>query len=315
MKKYMISLFLFAFTETVTARAENIKDPHAMSFDTDSITISTSLGWLGGESKEYVYDPDTGRKISELNWKINNAAIINGDIAWEPLSWLTLNARGWTTLATSGAGMDDYDWLNASQSHWTHWSNSPNTRLNYANEFDVNAKAWLVKQQDYRVGAVVGYQQTRFSWTAFGGHYQYDNGNNVGDFPRDERGIGYQQKFSMPYVGLTGGYRYRDVEFNALLKFSSWVKAKDNDEHYMRGLTFLEKNSGSNFYSASVNVGYYVTANAKVFTEFTWNKYSQGKGGTQMIDHESGKSIHESGDAAGLENKNYSLIAGLQYRF
>jgi plasminogen activator len=102
---------------------------------------------------------------------------------------------------------------------------------------------------------------------------------------------------------------------NALLKFSPWVEAKDNDEHYMRDLTFREKAGGSNYYSALVDVGYYVTSNAKVFTEFTWSKYSQDKGGTEIIDRVSGESGHLGDDAAGIENKNYSLTAGLQYRF
>lgn len=311
----MIALGVLGLAASNIAQAQNEKQPSSVNFTADSITVSTSLGWLGGESKEYVYDADTGRKVSELNWKINNTSIIKGDISWDPLSWLTLNASGWTTLASSGAGMDDYDWLDASQSHWTHWSNSPNTRLNHANEFDLNAKAWLLKYSNYKIGTVVGYQQTRFSWTAFGGHYQYDNGNDVGDFPERKRGIGYQQKFSMPYLGLVGSYRYRDIEFNALLKFSPWVEAKDNDEHYMRDLSFREKNSGSNYYSASVDIGYYVTPNAKVFSGFTWSKYSKGKGGTEIIDHTNGSSSYHGGDAAGLENKNYSLIAGLQYRF
>ncbi|EMP6174914.1 omptin family outer membrane protease [Citrobacter amalonaticus] len=305
--------FGVAFTNNILAK--NAAVPDVVNFSPDSVIVSTSLGWLGGESKEYVYDTDTGQKMSELNWKINNAAIIKGDISWEPLFWLTLNAKGWTTLASSSSGMDDYDWMDAGQSHWTDWSNSPNTRLNHANEFDVNAKLWLLKSESYKVGGVVGYQQTRFSWTAFGGHYQYDNGDEIGDFPSGERAIGYKQKFSMPYLGLAGGYRYRNFELNALFKFSPWVEAKDNDEHYMRDLTFREKTSGSNYYSASMDVGYYITPSAKIFTEFTWSKYSQGKGGSQLIDRVSGESEYDGGDATGIENKNYSLTAGLQYRF
>lgn len=315
MNKCIIITGFVGLMLTNVTLAQNDKVPHAINFTADSITASTSLGWLGGESKEYVYDIDTGRKISELNWKINNAAIIKGDISWGPFFWLSLNAKGWTTLASSGAGMDDYDWMDDSQSHWTDRSNSPNTRLNHANEFDVNAKAWLIKQPDYKLGAVFGYQQTRFSWTAFGGHYQYDNGDDVGDFPRGERTIGYQQKFSMPYVGLVGGYRYQNIEFTTLLKYSPWVEARDNDEHYMRDLTFRDKASGSDYYSVSADVGYYVTPNTKVFTEFSWSKYSQGKGGTHVIDHESGESSYEGGDASGIDNKNYSFTAGVQYRF
>ncbi|MBF0693370.1 omptin family outer membrane protease [Providencia alcalifaciens] len=314
MNKYIIALSILGLSVTNATQAQNEKEPYAVNFAADSITVNTSLGWLGGESKEYVYDPDSGKKLSELNWKINNAPIIKGDISWDPLFWLTLNARGWITLSSSGSEMDDYDWMDDSQSHWSDWSNSPDTHLNHANEFDINAKTWLVKRPDYKVGAVVGYQQTRFSWTAFGGHFVYDNGNNIGDFPPGIRGIGYKQKFSVPYIGLTGGYRYRDIEFNALLKFSPWVEARDNDEHYMNNRTFREKTSGSNYYSTSVDVGYYITPNAKVFTEFTWNKYSQGKGGMQVIDPVIG-SRYVGGDAAGIENKNYSLTAGLQYHF
>ncbi|KDU28298.1 omptin family protein, partial [Escherichia coli 3-373-03_S1_C3] len=47
-----------------------------------------------------VYDAETGRKISQLDWKIKNIAILKGDISWDPYSFLTLNARGWTSLAS-----------------------------------------------------------------------------------------------------------------------------------------------------------------------------------------------------------------------
>ena len=73
----------------------------------NEVTFNTSLGWLGGESKEYVYDE--GHKVSQLDWKIKNAAIIKGDISWTPVSYITLNARGWTTLASGSGEMEDYD--------------------------------------------------------------------------------------------------------------------------------------------------------------------------------------------------------------
>jgi len=315
MNKYLITLGVFGLIVSDISLAKNINDPYAINLTPDSITISSSIGWLGGQSKEYVYNAYTGQKVSELIWRIHNTPIIKGDISWDPLFWLTLDARGWATLSSSQSAMDDYDWMYAHQSHWSHWSNSPNTHLNHANEFDINAKTWLIKRPDYRTGLVIGYQQTRFSWTAFGGHFQYDNGNYTGDFPGDQPGIGYQQKFSMPYMGLTGSYRYRDLEVNALLKFSPWVEARDNDEHYMRNLSFYEKTSGSRYYSASMDVGYYITPHTKLFTEFTWSKYTQGKGGAEVIDRESGESNYSGGNSAGLENRNVSLTAGLQYRF
>lgn len=284
-------------------------------FSPDSLAVSASAGMLSGKSHEMVYDEATGRKISQLDWKIKNVAILKGDITWDAYSFLTLNARGWTSLASGSGHMDDYDWMNEKQSSWTDHSSHPATNVNYANEYDLNVKGWIFQGDNYKAGVTAGYQETRFSWTATGGTYNYDNGAYQGNFPAGERGIGYSQRFSMPYIGLAGQYRFNDFEFNALFKFSDWVRAHDNDEHYMRDLTFREKTTDSRYYGASVDAGYYVTPHAKVFAEFTYSSYEEGKGGTQIIDTNTGDSGSISGDAAGISNHNYTITAGLQYRF
>ncbi|KJI83407.1 omptin family outer membrane protease [Enterobacter asburiae] len=284
-------------------------------FSPDSLAVSASAGMLSGKSHEMVYDEATGRKISQLDWKIKNVAILKGDITWDAYSFLTLNARGWTSLASGSGHMDDYDWMNEKQSSWTDHSSHPATNVNYANEYDLNVKGWILQGDNYKAGVTAGYQETRFSWTATGGTYNYDNGAYQGNFPTGERGIGYSQRFSMPYIGLAGQYRFNDFEFNALFKFSDWVRAHDNDEHYMRDLTFREKTTDSRYYGASVDAGYYVTPHAKVFAEFTYSSYEEGKGGTQIIDTNTGDSGSIGGDAAGISNHNYTITAGLQYRF
>lgn len=284
-------------------------------FSPDSLAVSASAGMLSGKSHEMVYDEATGRKISQLDWKIKNVAILKGDITWDAYSFLTLNARGWTSLASGSGHMDDYDWMNEKQSSWTYHSSHPATNVNYANEYDLNVKGWILQGDNYKAGVTAGYQETRFSWTATGGTYNYDNGAYQGNFPAGERGIGYSQRFSMPYIGLAGQYRFNDFEFNALFKFSDWVRAHDNDEHYMRDLTFREKTTDSRYYGASVDAGYYVTPHAKVFAEFTYSSYEEGKGGTQIIDTNTGDSGSIGGDAAGISNHNYTITAGLQYRF
>lgn len=284
-------------------------------FSPDSLAVSASAGMLSGKSHEMVYDEATGRKISQLDWKIKNVAILKGDITWDAYSFLTLNARGWTSLASGSGHMDDYDWMNEKQSSWTDHSSHPATNVNYANEYVLNVKGWILQGDNYKAGVTAGYQETRFSWTATGGTYNYDNGAYQGNFPAGERGIGYSQRFSMPYIGLAGQYRFNDFEFNALFKFSDWVRAHDNDEHYMRDLTFREKTTDSRYYGASVDAGYYVTPHAKVFAEFTYSSYEEGKGGTQIIDTNTGDSGSIGGDAAGISNHNYTITAGLQYRF
>lgn len=226
MNKSTIALMMAMLSGTAYADSTQLTP----NFSPESVTVSTSAGMLSGKSHEMVYDAGTGRKVSQLDWKIKNVAILKGDISWDAYSFLTLNARGWTSLASGAGHMDDYDWMNDNQSGWTDHSSHPSTNVNYANEFDLNAKGWVFQNENYKAGVMAGYQETRFSWTATGGSYNYDNGAYTGEFPAGERGIGYSQRFSMPYIGLVGQYRINDFEFNALFKFSDWVRAHDNDE-------------------------------------------------------------------------------------
>lgn len=205
------------------------------------MSTDISLGTLSGKTKERVYDPtEGGRKVSQLDWKYNNAAIIKGAINWDLMPWLSVGAAGWSTIDSRGANMVDKDWMDASHAGtWTDESRHPNTHLNYANEFDLNIKGWLLNEPDYRLGLMAGYRESRYSFNATGGTYIYsENGgfrNETGSFPDGERGIGYKQQFKMPYIGLTGSYRYDNFEFSSAFKYSGWVRATDNDEHYARG--------------------------------------------------------------------------------
>lgn len=311
MKKSIIAATIIAAFSGITYAEESIDFTPNLS--PESLSMAASGGILNGKSHEMVYYD--GRKLSELDWKIKNVAILKGDVSWDAYPNLTLNARGWTSLSSGSGNMDDYDWVSSSQSGWTDHSSHPDTDVNYANEYDLNFKAWAYVDENYRAGIVVGYQENRFSWTAKGGDFNYSNGTNVGSFPAGERACGYSQRFSMPYIGLVGRYRIDDFEFNAMFKYSDWARAHDNDEHYMRTLTVRDKANDLRYYGASLDAGYFITPNAKVFTELTYSKYGEGKGGTERTDYSTGTSFYRDGNATGISNRNYTLTAGLQYQF
>ncbi|EDW4550530.1 omptin family outer membrane protease [Salmonella enterica] len=274
---------------------------------------SLSFGWAGGEAREYVYDTTSGKKISQLNWKIKSAYILKAGLSWDVQDWITLNAGGWTTLASGSGVMNDYDWLDDNRSGWSDWSHHPDTRLNWANELDLNVKGWLIRQDNYRAGLMTGWQQTRFSWTASGGSFDHNNHSRTGDY-LPGKVVDYSQKFTMPYVGIVGQYRYHDIEFNGQVKFSNRVSVEANDEHYTRGMTFRDGTGNSRYVSASVDVGYYMTPGLRIFTDFTYSVFGEGKGGTK-ITYADKSHEYIGGNASGTENKNYMITAGLSYRF
>ena len=143
MNKSTIALMMAMLSGTAYADSTQLTP----NFSPESVTVSTSAGMLSGKSHEMVYDTGTGRKVSQLDWKIKNVAILKGDISWDAYSFLTLNARGWTSLASGAGHMDDYDWMNDNQSGWTDHSSHPSTNVNYANEFDLNAKGWVFQNE------------------------------------------------------------------------------------------------------------------------------------------------------------------------
>ncbi|QGU17501.1 omptin family outer membrane protease [Leclercia sp. 119287] len=312
MRQKGLSLFLMLSAGLPWAGAQ----ASIINLSPESFSAALSMGILAGESHERVYNASTGHQQSELDWKLKNSPVIKGELSWDIFPRLTLTARGWTTLASSGSHMDDYDWMDPNQESPTDWSTHPASRLNHANEFDLSAKGWLLKQENYRLGAMLGYQKTRFSWSSHGGTYSYGNGEMTGEYPDNDRGISYKQRFGVAYAGLVGMYRYENIEINGQVRYSPWVRARDNDEHYDRQFTYRDEANNADYYAAMVDVGYYVTPNAKVFAEFSWTRYDEGKGGTEIRDNLlGGPSLYVHGDAAGIENENYVFVVGLQYRF
>lgn len=281
----------------------------------DGLSVEIGVGRMQAESREYVYDAGSGRKISQLDWKASNVPILKATLSYPLNSWLTANLRAWTAISPGSSSQHDFDWMVPGQSDWSHRSYSPDTRLHAAHEIDLSATAWLIQRAGYKAGVVAGYQQTHFSWTAYGGSYSYWNGARTGNFPDGQPGISYRQSFRLPYVGLAGSYRHQDWEFNALFKFSPWVQIDDHDTHHLRNLDFTDQSRNSRYYGINLDAGYHLTPNAKLFAEVSWNKFLQGRGPTVERNGNTGTTSFYDGAAAGMDNKNYAITVGVKYRF
>lgn len=280
-------------------------------FTPEKISAGLSVGALSGSAKERVYQD--GRRVSQLDWKFKNAPILKGNIDWDLSPWVRLGASGWVTAGSHGASdMVDRDWMLPHQAGYSHISES-SSRLRSASFWDVNTTIWGVNNDRWRLGVMAGWQQTDYRWDARGGYYSYWNGLVQGNLP-DGKGIGYKLQFKMPYIGLTGGYRYRDIEMNTSFKYSHWVRASDTDEHYLRNATFRDKNRDSDFYSVSADIGYYITPRAKVFIEGEWMRVTNGRGSETATFHDTGE-VGYYPDASGIESSSYNVTAGLKYYF
>ena len=308
-----------ASTIVISVSFPVIADVGNIFFTSRSFSGDIALGSLSGQTRERVYDPDSdGHKNSQLNWKYSNAAIIKGSLDWSLIPWLSIGASGWTTIASRGGYMDDTDWLDESKKSWTDQSRHPNTRLNYANEFDLNVKGWLLNEPTYGFGMMVGYQESRYSFKSSGGSFNYTDEktglHEIGTFPVGTTVIGYKQHFKMPYIGIVGHYRHERFEFGGSFKYSGWVRATDNDEHYLAATTFRANIKNQNYYSLAGNAGYYLTPNTKIYLEGAWNRATNKKGSLSANDY--GTQEKNSADnSSGIENYSFMTTIGMKYSF
>lgn len=319
MNRYLIFFTIFASSVSYA------NSPFSMNeFTPQKVSVALSSGLLGsGKSKEYVYAYEINRKVSQLDWEISNSPIVKADLTWQLFPWLSLNANGWTTVSNNSSLMDDYDWLDENDATvLTDWSHHSNTTMTYANQFDLNAHVTFWSGNNYKLGALVGYQKNRLSWNAVGGIYQYSETDeddnyipgtalqNKGEFPKNQKGIGYKQVYTMPYLGLSGQYTFNKFELNALFKYSPWVSAKDTDHHYRGDMVSYTTVKNTDYYGVVVDAGYYILPDTKLFTEFTWNKFKEEKGKTMNY-------LPDSNVAGGgsLSSEFYTVNLGLQYKF
>ncbi|CAI1110407.1 omptin family outer membrane protease [Serratia quinivorans] len=282
-------------------------------------SLALSLGSLGGEAKEYVYNGD--RKLSELTWKTNNAAIIKANGSYPILTWLDVNFNGWSTLASNGGSQSDRDWRdpdpdpdNTSLNSISHSSST----LNYANMFDVGLTSWLYQNEWAKLGFLAGYKESRFSWTASGGYFQ-DFDEPTQNQQLNGSIVGYKQTYKTPYIGAVAHFELSAFSFKTEFKYSHWVKAEDYDNHYLRkGFTSTSKTNSSEMYTVSQEVAYNVSPSFQVVAEAAWNKYKNhtaNLSGTTEYDSNGKQESFYIPGAGGLSSYDYTLSAGIRYRF
>lgn len=108
-------------------------------------------------------------------------------------------------------------------------------------------------------------------------------------------------------------WQIQRMEFNALINYSPFTIAHDNDEHYTGYHTFRVKARRGKYWAASMDAVYYLSSQVKVLTALSWENYRQNRGQIQGINYVAQSYNYSEKEGGGLSHKNYSLTAGLQY--
>lgn len=288
-------------------------------FHLGDVEVSLGVGLLNAKAQEKVYDVSDGKKISQLSWDLKQVPTLHLGLSYKPLSWLSLDARGWTQVAKGNSHMTDYDWLGDDDEGWTHFSDHPDTRIQKAWQAELAATAWALKRENLALGVMLGYQRSQYGWQSRGGRYNYSSDDGLrdvsGEFPNGLKGITYQQTYDTPYVGLVGLYNYRNWTVESRFKYSQWVKARDFDQHHLRGLTFTgDQGNRGRMQSLALAVSYGMTPQFSIKAGVDYQVYAEAKGST-LIKHVAGGRDKFGGDSGSQAARTVLSSLALNYRF
>lgn len=146
-----------------------------LSFTPDNINADISLGTLSGKNKRACLSGHEGEAEKSVNLTGNSITLqlLKGQLIGIYAPDITLLA-GQHSAAEVAIWSIRTGWIPVTGT-WTDESRHPDTQLNYANEFDLNIKGWLLNEPNYRLGLMAGYQESRYSFTARGGSYIYSS--------------------------------------------------------------------------------------------------------------------------------------------
>jgi outer membrane protease len=85
------------------------------------------------------------------------------------------------------------------------------------------------------------------------------------------------------------------------------------DQHYKRDLLFKEGSDHFKFYNATINAGYRVKPQIKLFAEGTFTYFPNKKTSTSMVNYVTGESQSLGMGSAGFSNRNFIFALGVQY--
>lgn len=288
----------------------------------DRVSVEMYGGYLKGESRELVYNADTGQKVSQLNWIIDEAYVVGGSVSVRANDWLTLRLGGWTPLKSNNT-MNDYDWQLTGHGDWSDRSHHPDTRINHAAMIDAGAKARLAAFGKTNLfdratlDLLAGFRWLNISWTSYGGSGIYSDGgfrNETVNFTEGQAGLAYEQWFNTPYVGVSGSISKGRFTFAAELTGSLWGWGSDKDNHYNRTLLFEEQFSRINMAAGDFSLIYALSKNVDLVSRFVYTKYFEAQSAATQQNYASGTTEYAPGNAAGMDHQNMLFSLGLRWR-
>jgi outer membrane protease len=287
----------------------------------ETVSLRGSIGALGIEAKEYVFNlAGSSDVLSLLTWQ-SAAPTATAEIKVTLPDHWTIKGRASAALF-GDSYMEDYDWLlpyrpSFAPDDWTDRSRHPNTNLDWYLDGSLAVGKDVLIEPGIKVNLNGGLKYTDVQWTARGGDFTYSVGgfrDTTGTFP-DVPGITYRQQLPVIFLGADVEATDGQWTYRADAKAGMTLFGLATDNHWMRDLRFLDYIEPTPMVSLHASAAYDFTDNFSGFIEGGIEKMLRGRADTAYYDIPTDTYLGTSPDVGGAELGTISLSAGLKGSF
>lgn len=284
-----------------------------MSSADGSVVFKGSYGITAIEANELVYQKKY--KVSQLIWQSTGISTFTGQVKFD-FDRFFIRATG--TIGIGGDGyMRDFDWRYVKKSGWSDRSQHPDTRLNHYFSGSMEAGREVLNLDGTIISLTGGFKYTDVQWSAWGGRYVYSFGSfrdARGHFPRNEKGITYQQQWPVPFLGVDLARSEGAWTFQGSLQGGLAIDGTGTDNHWMRDLLFVDHVYTTPAVMASASVEYEIRPATAFFVSGSLDKIFRARADTDARD--TVNHIHEFyKDGAGADFVSGTISLGLRGKF
>ena len=261
--------------------------------------VSPSLSMYYGTVYEYVFDG--GQKISELDWDVKPliCAGLNVSAYYDNFSLL----GNYSQAVNEKTGkIEDFDWdANGVFTNYSSHDETQNGSVFYNLAFGYS----LPLKDFFSIGMFAGWRYADLQFSAQNGYLEYPPGS-----ARQivyGTGIIYEQKYSIPYLGIKMSIIFPFFEILGILNYSRWGSCEDKDSHIKRGLDFYDSIKDFEYFNAGCSINVPISERLKANAGINANYIPMSKGSSYVIDVATGTRTVSIADTSGIEMRMLDL--------
>ncbi|MCK5293043.1 MAG: omptin family outer membrane protease [Arcobacteraceae bacterium] len=241
------------------------------------------LSQYSSQSSEIVYESNSGKKLSELIWKIDNVSLFGIGFQVPCQNKFKFNLNYQSMITENSGMMTDYDWLKDYTTDWSDRSIHPTTKITNISIFDINLQ-YDLKNNKYgnRYIVYAGYKVEEHGFEAWDGSYIYSSNNGFRDKNGIFNGLGitYKEEFKSFYLKGMAIKSVDDFVLKGFISYSPFVIVTNEDTHHFRSFTNTNSFNSTTMYEVGFMLNYYLSRDILIGLDYTKRVYNETDGTT-----------------------------------